>query len=145
MSVPNDAADHRTLRRGALVFAGGFLVHNADHVRRHLDGISEHVVWAGTVVAMVGAVVLTLVATRHPLAPFAAAAAGFGIALGVTATHLLPQWGAFSDPLPGGDVDLATWVAVLAEVAGALVLGAAGLSILRRDGYTLPRYQSVGA
>lgn len=127
--------DHRPLRTAGLLFAAGFTVHNADHARRGLDVITDHVVWGGTVVAMVAAAVLTLVATRHPLAPFAAAAGGLAIAVGVSATHLLPGWGALSDPLPGGDVDLLTWVAVLAEVAGAAVLGGTGLRIVRRQGY----------
>src|SRR5687767_13022787 len=127
-----DLADRR-LRTAALVFLAGFLVHNADHARRGLDVITEHVIWAGTAVAVTSAVVLTLVFTRHPLAPMAAAAAGFGIALGVSASHLLPEWSALSDPLADGDVGAFTWVAVLAEVGGALLLGAAGLAVLRRD------------
>jgi hypothetical protein len=127
--------DHRPLRRAGLLFAAGFVVHNADHARRGLDAISDQVVWGGTVVAVLAAVVLTLVATRHPLAPFAAAAGGLAIAVGVSATHLLPEWGALSDPLPGGDVDALTWVAVLAEVVGAAVLGLVGLGIVRRQGY----------
>jgi hypothetical protein len=36
-----------------------------------------------------------------------------------------------SDPLPGGDVDAFTWIAVLLEVFGALALGVAGLVALR--------------
>lgn len=128
-------ADHRPLRVAALLLTAGFVVHNADHARRGLDAITDHVVWGGTVVAMVAAAVLTLVATRHPLAPFAAAAGGLAIAVGVSATHLLPGWGALSDPLPGGAVDGLTWVAVLAEVAGAAALGVTGLRIVRRQGY----------
>ena len=128
--------DLRLLQGAAWVFLAGFLVHNADHVRRGLDVITDHVVWGGTTVAVVGAVTLTLVFTRHPLAPFAATAAGFAIALGVSATHLLPDWGVMSDPLPGGAVDGATWVAVLAEVVGALALGAAGLVVLRRHDFS---------
>jgi hypothetical protein len=128
-------ADHHPLRAAGLLFAAGFVVHNADHARRGLDVITDHVVWGGTFVAMTAAVVLTLVATRHPLAPFAAAAGGLAIAVGVSATHLLPDWGALSDPLPGGEVDALTWVAVLAEVAGAAVLGVTGLRIVRRQGY----------
>lgn len=129
--------DHHPLRTAGLLFAAGFVVHNADHARRGLDAITDHVVWGGTVVAMVAAVVLTLVATRHPLAPFAAAAGGLAIAVGVSATHLLPDWGPLSDSLPSGTVDGFTWLAVLAEVAGALVLGLTGLRIVRRQGYLL--------
>jgi hypothetical protein len=130
-----DTSDHRGLRTAAGLFAAGFVVHDADHARRGLDVITDHVVWGGTIVAMVAAVVLTLVATRHPLAPFAAAAGGLAIALGVSATHLLPDWGPLSDSLPSGTVDGVTWVAVLAEVVGAAVLGVTGLRIVRRQGY----------
>jgi hypothetical protein len=121
----------RRLRLAGLVFIGGFLLHNADHGRRGIDAVTDHVVWAGTTVAVIAAVALTLVFTRHPMAPLVAAAAGLGIAFGVTASHLLPEWSAFSDPLPQGDVDGLTWVAVLSEIAGALLLAAAGISALR--------------
>ncbi len=130
-------SDHPGLRRAGVVFAAGFVVHNADHARRGLAVITDHVVWGGTVVAVVAAVVLTLVATRHPLAPFVAAAGGLAIAAGVSATHLLPDWGALSDSLPSGDVDGLTWLAVLAEVGGALALGLTGMRIVRRQGYLL--------
>jgi hypothetical protein len=127
--------DHRSLRGAALLFAAGFVGHNADHLRRGLDVITDAVNTGGVVVAMTGAVILTLVATRHPLAPFAAAVGGLAIALGVSATHLLPDWGVLSDSLPSGDVDGLTWVAVLAEVTGSTVLGLTGLRIVRRQGY----------
>jgi hypothetical protein len=130
-----EPTDHRGLRAAGLLFAAGFAVHNADHARRGLDVITDHVVWGGTVVAMVAAAVLTLVATRHPLAPFAAAAGGLAVAVGVSATHLLPDWGPLSDSLPSGTVDGFTWVAVLAEVVGAAALGVTGLRIVRRQGY----------
>lgn len=129
------AEDHPDLRRAAWVFAAGFAVHNLDHVRRGTDAITDAVNTGGLVVAMVSAAVLTLVFTRHRLAPFAAAVAGLGIAAGVSATHLLPAWGPLSDSLPSGEVDIVTWLAVLAEVIGALVLGVTGLQIVRRQGY----------
>jgi hypothetical protein len=129
----------RVLRLPALAFLAGLVVHNADHARRGLGATPEAVIWAGTAVAVLAAVSLTLVATRHPLAPFAAAATGLGTAIGVSASHLLPAWGALSDPLPGGNVDRFTWLAVLAEVAGALALGLAGLAVVRRQGYAVAR------
>ena len=122
------------LRTAAGVFLAGFVVHNADHARRGLDAITDHVVWGGTAVAIVGAVALTLVFTRHPAAAAAAMVAGFSIAFGVSASHLAPEWSAFSDSLPQGDVDALTWVAVLSEVGGAVILGLAGLAAVRRDG-----------
>lgn len=121
----------RLLHRAALFFLFGFAVHNADHARRGLHVVTDEVIWAGTMVSMVAAVTVTLLVTRHRLGALVAAGAGFYIAFGVSASHLLPQWSALSDPLPGGDVDTFTWIAVLLEVAGALALGVAGLLALR--------------
>ena len=126
--------DDRPLRAGALVFLAGFLLHSADHARRGVDAITDHVVWGGTAVAIVGAIALTLVFTRHSAAAAAAMVAGFSIAFGVSASHLAPEWSAFSDSLPQGDVDALTWVAVLSEIGGAVLLGLAGLAAVRRDG-----------
>ena len=131
--------DDRRLRTAGLVFTAGFLAHNADHARRGVDAVTDHVVWAGTTVAVVAAVALTLVFTRHVLAPAVAMAAGFSIVLGVSASHLLPEWSALSDSLAQGDVDALTWAAVMAEIAGALLLCLAGLQIVRRDGLAMPR------
>ena len=110
-----------SLKAAAAVFVTGFLLHNADHARRGIDAVTDHVVWAGTTVAIVAAVILTLVFTDHPHAPLVAAAGGLGIAAGVAATHLLPDWGVLSDPLL--DLSVTSWVAVLAEIGGALLLG----------------------
>ena len=122
---------YRSLRTASVLFLAGFVLHNADHARRGLSAIHDEVVWSGTFVAVVAAVTLTLVFTRHAAAPLAATATGFATAAGVSASHLLPTWSALSDSLPDGNVDGWTWVAVLAEIVGALVLGAAGLRVLR--------------
>lgn len=154
-SHPGDAAHQAgggasdgALRVAASAFAVAFLLHNADHARRGVDVVTDHVVWAGTTVAVIAAVTLTLIVTRHRLAPFVAAVAGLAIAGGVAASHLVPRWSALSDPLPGGDVDVATWVAVLAEVVGALALGLVGLARVHRQGYLLdppaPRVTRAG-
>jgi hypothetical protein len=45
--------------------------------------------------------------------------------------HLPPYWSTFSDSLPDGGVDALTWVAVLAEIAGAVAFGAVGVHVLR--------------
>jgi len=129
----------RLLHRAALFFLFGFVVHNVDHARRTLDAVTDQVIWGGTLVGMVTAVTITLLVTRHRLGPLVAAGAGFYIAFGVAASHLLPQWSALSDPLPGGDVDAFTWVAVLLEVAGALALGVAGLVAMRAHRSTSAR------
>ena len=117
------------------VLASGFVLHNADHARRGLDAIGEGVVWGGTFAAMVVAVMVTLVIARHDAAPAVAAVGGFALAVGVSAVHLLPDWGALSDSLPGGDVDALTWLAVLAEIGGAALVGAVALGILRDNDY----------
>ena len=126
--------NERRVEFAAAVFLAGFVVHNADHARRGLDRITEHVIWGGTVVAMMAAVIATLVFTRHPTATKAAMVGGAIIAVSVSASHLLPDWSAFSDPLPGGDVDALTWVAVLAEVVGAVVMAVTAGLALRSGG-----------
>jgi hypothetical protein len=125
--------DERLLRSAAVIFLVGFLLHNGDHSRRGLAVLTPEVIWAGTAGAILSLTAIAIVLIGHRLAPIAAVAAGFSMALGVAAVHLLPHWSAFSDPLPGGNVDLWSWLAVLAEVGGALVLGLAGAHVLRRD------------
>ena len=121
----------RLLPTAACVFLAGFLAHNLDHARRGLTEITEHVIWSGTVVAMMAAVILTLVFTRHESARLAATLGGVAIAVGVSASHLLPEWSAFSDSLVDGHVDFVTWIAVLSEIVGALGMSAAALASLR--------------
>lgn len=128
--------------RGALgtstiAFAIGFAIHNADHVRRGFAGIADGVILGGTIVAMMAAVMLTLVVLKHPAAPAVCAVGGAAIAAGVAASHLLPDWGPVSDSLPDGDVDTLTWIAVLAEIVTGAALAAVAGSILRRHKYSL--------
>ncbi len=72
---------------------------------------------------MLVAVIATVVLTNHSTAPWIAGFGGLAHGVGVTLSHLLPKWETLSDPLPGKNVDLATRVAVLTEIAGALLLG----------------------
>jgi hypothetical protein len=125
------AAD-RTLRAAAVIFVVAFLLHNADHLRRGTGGLSSAVLGAGTFAAIAAVTVTVLIAIRHQLAPVAATVVGFATAVGVTASHLLPHWSAFSDAFPGSNVDGLSWAAVIVEIGAALVLGLAGLNALRR-------------
>ena len=124
----------RYLRAAALVYAAGLVLHTADHVRRGLDTVTPAVLWAGNISTAIGLVTVVLVLSRHRLAPLAAAVTGVPIALGVAAVHLLPNWGALSDPFVGGaaaGVTIWSWTVVLVEIAGALMLGLAGALALR--------------
>ena len=125
------------LKTAGWTLIAGFVVHNGDHARRGIDTVRESVMWGGFFALMVASIVLTLVFTDHPLAPAAAAAAGFALAIGVSAVHLLPDWGPLSDSLPSGDDDALTWVAVLAEIVGAALLGWVGFKQFRRNNYQL--------
>lgn len=127
-----------SLKYAGLGLIAGFIIHNGDHARRGLDATSEGVVWGGFFGLLVAAVMLTLVFTDHPLAPAAAAVGGLSLAIGVSAVHLLPSWGALSDSLTGGDNDAYTWVAVLAEIAGAAWVGVVGLQQFKANNYQVP-------
>jgi hypothetical protein len=123
--------DQLPLRRATAIYGLLFLVHNADHARRGIDASPEPVVWIGTAAAMLTSAIVMIVVLRHQFAPLFCAASGAAIAVGVSFSHLLPKWGPLSDPLPGGNVDAFTWIAVLGEILGAAYLGYVGWRIVR--------------
>ena len=126
--------DDRKLQAAALVYLGGLALHTADHLRRGLDAVTEHVFWAGNVSTAMGLAAVALILTRHRLAPAAAVAFGFPIALGVAAVHLLPEWStALSDSFIDQSVSWMSWTFVAIEIAGALATGIAGWRLYRRD------------
>lgn len=129
------ADDDRRLRWVAVAYGAGVALHTADHLRRGVDVITRHVFWGGNMLSVLAVLAIILIFTRHRLAALVATAVGFSQAVGVAAVHLLPRWSALSDSLPDGRVDGWTWAAVIIEIAGALGLGAAGASMLRRDGW----------
>lgn len=124
-----------SLTAAAWVFVGGLVLHNADHARRGLSVTGEGVIWGGTLLLVLSAAMLTLVFTRHPIAPMAATVIGGTAAIGVSASHLLPDWGPLSEELAAAGVDGFTWVAVLSEIAAGALLAAVGFAIVRRNGY----------
>lgn len=118
-----------------LALLGAMALHGLDHAvqERGLGALDPGVVWGGLVLAVVALATLplTLRSSRH--APAAAAFVGLWIATGVTASHLLPaDWGTFSDAYDGQGLGPWSWIAVLAEIACALVFGLLGLRELRR-------------
>src|SRR3954463_11979718 len=127
-----DRADTRLVQAGYL-FLVGSTVHIVDHLRRGQGSISDELYWAGNLALVVQVVVITLVLTRHRMAPLAAAAAGFPLALGFFAAHWLPHWSGLSDPV----WEIGSWVSYVAstlEIVGALALGLAGLAVVRARG-----------
>ncbi|TMK89591.1 MAG: hypothetical protein E6G57_00555 [Actinobacteria bacterium] len=124
--------DDRILRYAAVFFLVGFAVHNADHIRRGASSVTTELFVAGTLAGVVSVVTIVLVLRRHPRAPQIAVAAGFPLAIGFAAAHLLPTWSVLSDSFIDGHVSAFSWFASLLEIAGALALGAAGLVVLRR-------------
>jgi hypothetical protein len=132
--MPQDRLD-RNLWRAGVLFAVGSAVHIVDHLRRGQGSITDELYWAGNLATIVEVTVITLIFTRHRLAPLAAAAAGFPLALGFLAAHWLPEWSSLSDPV----WDVSSWrglsyAASTLEIAGALAIGVTGLAIVRHRG-----------
>lgn len=122
------------LRAAALLYAVGLALHTADHFRRGTDAVTPQVLWLGTAGTVLGALAIVAVLVGHRMAPEIAAAVGLPKAIGVSAVHFLPAWGAFSDSFVTGDVGALSWAAASVEVAGALALGVGGLWAFRVAG-----------
>lgn len=122
------------LRAAALLYAAGLALHTADHFRRGTDAVTPQVLWLGTAGTVLGILAIAAVLVGHRMAPEIAAAVGLPKAIGVSAVHFLPAWGAFSDSFVTGDVGALSWAAASIEVAGALALGVGGLWAFRVAG-----------
>ncbi len=128
----------QTLQGAALLFIGTWIIHTADHARRGLAATTEAVVWSGTAVGLLAAVSVTLIFVRHPTAPAIAAAVFPTIALGVTASHVFPDWGVLSDPLLiDSTTDSWSIVAATGEIISAAVLGTLAIRVLMRNNFAL--------
>ena len=125
----------RLLVAAGVLFAVGSAVHLVDHLRRGQGSVTDELFWVGNLGLILQVATITLIFTRHRLAPLAAVAAGFPLALGFLAAHWLPHWSALSDPV--WQIDSWTWFSYLAstlEIVGALAVGLAGLAIVRSRG-----------
>lgn len=127
--------DERALRWSAWVYGIGLVIHTADHFRRGTGAVSAQILWLGTLSTFLAVFAFALIARRSERAPEVAAFVGIATALGVSAVHLLPAWSAsLSDAFPGGTargITFVSWTAVLIEIAGALSMGLAALTMLR--------------
>ena len=130
---PTPRRANRQLYYAGLLYAIGIAVHTADHFRRGTDVLTPQVYWAGLLSTAVALAAISLVVLDARPAPAVAASVGFANAIGVAAVHLLPSWSAFSDAFPGGAVDSQSWVAVLLEIATAVLFGVAGLHALGNE------------
>src|SRR5689334_25023566 len=110
----SDVLDHRLWVAG-LVFAVGSTIHIVDHLRRGQGSVTELLFTMGNLALVLQVVTITLILTRHRLAPVVAVAAGFPLALGFAAAHWLPHWSAMSDPV--WQIRSATWFSYLASTA----------------------------
>jgi hypothetical protein len=125
----------RLLVATGVLFAVGSAVHLVDHLRRGQGSVTDELFWAGNLALILQVATITLILTRHRLAPLAAASAGFPLALGFLSAHWLPHWSELSDPV--WQIDSWGWFSYLAstlEIVGALAVGVAGLAIVRSRG-----------
>jgi len=134
-------------RWAAIAFGVALAVHGADHLRRGMAATPPAVMIAGSVQLPLAAVTLVLVFTRSRWAPHAAIAVGFASAVGFTAAHLLPHWGFFSDSFinaaPAAHVTMFSWVSAVAEITADLLVGIAGIAVLRaRSLARRPKFKS---
>ncbi len=124
---------------GLLVAASAGLLlavglHGVDHALqdRGVGALSTEVFIGGTVNAVLAVLVFMLALRGHRHAPLIAAGVGAYLAVGVTAAHFAPRWGAVSDPYSELNLGALSWAAAGFEVAGAAVLAAVGVAVLRR-------------
>jgi hypothetical protein len=125
------------LRYAAGLYAAGWVLHTADHLRRGTDVVTHQVLALGLVSGVLQVLAIVLVFRNHRLAPVWAVAVGLPNGLGIAAVHLLPKWSAsLSDAYTGAHgtgVTAFSWLVTLIEVAGALLFAAAGWAVLRES------------
>lgn len=98
------------------------LAHDLDHVRRH-NYSPVPVRTLGFVALAGGILAVVLVVRRNRFAVPFACFYGFANVIGFFAVHVLPHWGAISDPLTTYHVDALTWLIVGVTMGVDLMLG----------------------
>jgi hypothetical protein len=110
-----------------LLLLGLLLIHALDHALRQEASVATAGQALG-IAGMLGALLsLGLAAGASRLAPLATAIVGLSTAAGFVAVHLLPEWGAFSQPYHDLGVDGVSWIGMLVPMIGAALVGAIGL------------------
>jgi len=124
----------------SVFFAIANVMHGADHFRRGwgkpLLGETPEILVGGLLISAAAGFTLWLSIRGSKIAALVAMLVGSLSALAISASHLAPAWGIFSDSFLVVRPDLLSWAAVLLEIAGALVTSAAGVFALleRRRG-----------
>lgn len=120
----------RSLRWAAILFAIGWGVHVADHLRRGMSSAPHAVMIGGMLQAVFVVAAIAMALTRHRRAAEAAMVVGFGSAILFTYAHLLPSfWPAFQDSFVSGpriNVTWFSWVSAVAEIGTGIVFGING-------------------
>jgi hypothetical protein len=128
-----------TLLRANSVFVAANLLHTADHQRQGTEGLTWEIYMGGSAITIAAIASLVLAWRRDGRAPIFGAVLGLSAAAGIAASHIAPHWSAFSDSYPQIHADAISWVVVLLEIAGALLLAAVAGRELRRASSRAPR------
>ena len=122
------------LRWATAFFAMALSLHTADHLRRGMEVVPPAVMIAGMIQGVAAAITVGLVFLGNRWAPHSAILVGFLSAVGFSAAHLLPTWGAFSDSFidaaPTAGVTWFSWMTAIAEILADLLLAGAGAAAL---------------
>jgi hypothetical protein len=127
------------LVRANFLFVAANLLHTADHQRQGTEGLSWEIMVGGSAITIAAIASLVLAWRGDQRASIFGAVLGLSAAAGIAASHLAPHWSALSDSYPQIHADAISWVVVLLEIAGALVLAAVAVRELRRASNAAPR------
>jgi len=128
-----------TLLRANILFVAANLLHTADHQRQGTAGLRWEILAGGSAITIAAIASLVLAWRKDERGPIFGAVLGLSAAAGIAASHLAPHWSAFSDSYPEIHADATSWVVVLLEIAGALLLAAVAVRELRRASNGAPR------
>ena len=128
-----------TLLRANILFVAANLLHTADHQRQGTAGLRWEILAGGSAITIAAIASLVLAWRKDERAPIFGAVLGLSAAAGIAASHLAPHWSAFSDSYPEIHADAVSWIVVLLEIMGALLLAAVAVRELRRASNGAPR------
>ena len=128
-----------SLLRANILFIAVNLLHTVDHQRQGTAGLTTEIVLGGAAITLAAIASLVLALRRDARAPIFGAVLGLSAAAGIAASHIAPHWSAFSDSYPQIHADAVSWVVVLLEIAGALLLASVAVRQLRRASIRAPK------